>query len=782
MTKRIVSLLLIALMLVTCIPFTVSAATKTYKQSISAYNSTRYENYLVIYSNSGTKTGTNAYGYEVVVTDGIVTDIGLNNATVPAGSNSFVASGHGTMKEWLQDNIIVGMKASYSTSTDIVTFIYDDTTPLYGLNLARDKAIAAKANAKEAALFYDETADADLETLEEEYASLIKLSSPSTTSVNNLITKYTKLISRYTERAASEYRGVWIRPKQTNYSQVENYVKRCYDAGLNMISVETMYNSTMIYPTPKGSLFEHNPVFYGFDVLDAYITACHKYGMELHVWMPVFYSADVHGSNWKRSVAYKKPEWRLTTNNGDYLYTGETSGGMAFLNPALPEVQDFLAETYTYILENYDIDGFQLDYIRYRDANGVEDYGYDEYTISEFKKAYPAYKYNPIKYNTNAMYWDKFVAFRAAQVTKFVERMRNVIDTVAPDVLLSADVGVSKSSAYNHIYQDYETWLEAGWLDMIHPMAYGTDYSPLMYDFFDMAGEECLVVPGLGTYMEEFNSTDMLNQTREMLEVGCAGVVYFESESFFTKGCGTMLTGLLFTNVSTSPALELQETFETQIQRIADRLALAKSAGTITSSVASSLTSKVNALLSLESAGYAYDDILALCTDFKSISNKALLERLTLDLDFLKWIAIRDLRDISYVYDSLPEGVVSSDGKVHCIYLDSPTKVSAVKSYLIDGKVMSNDGKELGNNDNVFTDCYITNGATTFYFALKGDVIGDGNIDIYDYLAVRRQYLGTLQLNHAQTLAATVSGGDEITIYDYMMIRRHVLNTLDIYA
>ncbi len=779
MTKRIVSLLLVMLMLIVSVPFTVSAATN-YRQSISAYNSTRYENYLVIYNKNGTSTGTNAYGYEVVVTDGIVTDIGLNNATVPAGSNSFVASGHGTMKTWLQANIIVGMKASYSTSTDIVTFTYDETTLLYGLNLARDKAIAAKANAIEAALVYDETADADFEELEDDYAALIKLSNPSEYTINTLTASYTELISRYTERATAEYRGVWIRPKQTNYAQVESYVKRCYDAGLNMISVETMYNSTMIYPTPKSSLFEHNPIFYGFDVLDAYITACHKYGMELHVWMPVFYSADVHGSNWKRSVAYKKPEWRLTTNNGDYLYSGETTGGMAFLNPALPEVQDFLAETYTYILENYDVDGFQLDYIRYRDANGVEDYGYDEYTISEFKKAYPAYQYNTIKYSTQSMYWDKFVAFRAAQVTKFVERMRNVIDTVAPDVLLTADVGVSKSSAYNHIYQDYETWLEAGWLDMIHPMAYGTDYSPLMYDFFDMAGDECLVVPGLGTYMEEFDATDMLNQTREMLEVGCAGVVYFESESFLSKGCGSKLTDLLFTNVATAPALDIQATFEAQITRISERLTAAASAGTISSSVSSSLKSKVNALLNLESAGYACDDIDALYTAIESVKNEALLNRLKLDLDFLKWCTIRELRDISYVSENLPEGTVSTDGKVHYIYLDAPTKVADVKSYIIDGKVFC-DGVELGNNDAVFTDCYITNGGSTFYFALKGDVYADGKIDVLDYIAIKRQVLKTMELTYSQKLAAMVSNSGDVSVYDYIMIKRHVLNTFDIY-
>ena len=65
---------------------------------IQGLNRPRLQDELIVYTrHHGTKTNTNAYGYEVVVADGIVTQISQGNSTIPP--DGFVLSGHGVQRE-----------------------------------------------------------------------------------------------------------------------------------------------------------------------------------------------------------------------------------------------------------------------------------------------------------------------------------------------------------------------------------------------------------------------------------------------------------------------------------------------------------------------------------------------------------------------------------------------------------------------------------------------------------------------------------------------------------
>jgi hypothetical protein len=60
---------------------------------------------------------------------------------------------------------------------------------------------------------------------------------------------------------------------------------------------------------------------------------------------------------------------------------------------------------------------------------------------------------------------------------------------------------------------------------------------------------------------------------------------------------------------------------------------------------------------------------------------------------------------------------------------------------------------------------------------LVGDVTGDGVINVYDYVAVKRAVMGTLDLDEVQRKAADVNGIDGINVYDYVLVKRHVMGT-----
>ena len=378
MLKRIIGALLVALMLLSIFPFAVIADTSV-TQSFNGFDTVRRTNYLVIYTPSfGYYTGTNTYGTEVVVEDGRVISVGGNNSQIPA--NGFVVSGHGTMRDWLTENVTIGMKVSYSSYDYTVTFTTDAYTATYAVTAARNVAIDARAKAIEGCYFYDETADTRMSAAESKYNTV---SSLSQTQIDALVKEYNTIAMLYREREVSQYRGLWLRPTQRTWAEVESYVQQCSEAGINMICVETLYSGTLIYPPKSGSYFNQNPIFGNFDVLNAFVNVCHKYDIELHVWMPVFYSGS-NDNNWRLSVAAQKPEWQLIDQNGSNVGSDDASG-LIFLNPANDEVQSFLLDTYKHLLENYDVDGFQLDYIRYRDRTTVTDFGYDQVTIQKFK-------------------------------------------------------------------------------------------------------------------------------------------------------------------------------------------------------------------------------------------------------------------------------------------------------------------------------------------------------------------------------------------------------------
>ncbi len=817
MLKRFFSILLASLLVLCLIPFSVSADT-TVSQNIAKFNGHRAANQLVIYTPSfGSRTGTNAYGTEVVVENGRVASIGGNDSTIP--QNGFVVSAHGTMKDWIDQNVTIGMKAEYNQYSLKITFTSDAQTATYAATVARNNALAAKEIALEGCYFYDQTADSRLAAAENTYA---KISSLSPSQVSELTKEYTTISYLYCEREVAQYRGVWLRPTQRSWTEVESYVKKCADAGINMICIETLYAGTLIYPPKSGSYFNQNPIFGGFDVLDAFVNLSHKYGIELHVWMPVFYSGS-NDNNWKLTVAYQKPDWVLVDQNGSNVGSDDASG-LIFLNPAHDEVQNFLIETYTHLLENYNVDGFQLDYIRYRDRTTVTDFGYDQTTIAKFKQKYPRYSSYNITYNENAAYWNDWVNFRAEQVGNFVQRMSSVIDEVAPNVVLSADVGGSITSSYWSIYQDSTYWLKQGWLDMIHPMAYGEGYAPEMLDFITYAGDKCAVVPGLGTFMDNLSEEDMLIQTKEMMDVGCHGVVYFESTAFYSKNCDDRLGETIFTEGTVAPALDNEETVKAALERIKARIDKALSEGEISSSVWNDLLWQVND--SLEKNEYnAYSAIGSLEgieTQLSRVSSDILVERILLDASIALAAAHRDSPDPKDEADKTPiepevpkietelQLIIDTINREHLgedsTLITKPTETASDDYNLVYAHSMllaPVEGKENtykvvethtgAGNDFTFKTA-ITNGMIVASFHTDGTGAGVERVKLAKTVAVGTELklfgvdvktatftssVAMLYIGELNFVAGSgdVNGDSVIDQYDYILVKRHYFET-----
>ena len=58
-----------------------------------------------------------------------------------------------------------------------------------------------------------------------------------------------------------------------------------------------------------------------------------------------------------------------------------------------------------------------------------------------------------------------------------------------------------------------------------------------------------------------------------------------------------------------------------------------------------------------------------------------------------------------------------------------------------------------------------------------GDVNGNGEIEKYDYITVKRACMSTLTLNVAQQKIADVNENGSVEKYDYILIKRHCMGT-----
>lgn len=541
----------------------------TVTRPITSYNNTRYEGDLVIYTGSGS-TKTNEWGYEAAVDkDGRIVSVGGNNTKIPSGG--FVISGHADNAEWVTRNAKVGMKASYDKSTNTLTLEMDEYAYLYGIDLGIEQLKTERDAAKAQFLYCDyafiESCISQMVSLRAEYETLTD-ENKMVEHIEQINVLLNKGLSACSESRTVEYRGVWIRPTQKTQAEVSEYVQRLYDAGINTLCIETLYDSTLIFPAPEGSDFEHNPRFGGFDVLKAYVEECHERGMELHVWMPIFYSSHTTCSNLKRSVWYKNPTWRNINNSGKDTCVNDDDD-FCFLNPAHPEVQEFLLGTYQYILENYDIDGFELDYIRYQDGVN-DDYGYDALTVGGFKEKYGV---TP-KYDTSASYWDNWVQYRCDIITGFVGKMRTLFNEYGKDVLLCADVGSDASGARNGLYQDYGTWIEKGWIDLLKPMSYTLDAVKATDKNVDKMNGKFLA-SGIGVYADSYSGYDASTHAIIANQKGADGVMFFESATYLGKETANhLLVFGAFRNRAVTPTYDtnaaLTAVLDYSLGRVAD--------------------------------------------------------------------------------------------------------------------------------------------------------------------------------------------------------------------
>ncbi|MCK7504629.1 MAG: family 10 glycosylhydrolase [Desulfobacterales bacterium] len=123
------------------------------------------------------------------------------------------------------------------------------------------------------------------------------------------------------------------------------------------------------------------------------------------------------------------------------------------------------------IVSKYNVDGIQLDYIRYPFQKPSYLMGFNPAGRQKFEIE-SGLKLDKIDSNLIKT-WN---IWKAKQVSRFVQEASVKLQRIKPDIKISAAVfGGDRESRMTSIQQEWELWTQNGWVDILNPMIYASN-------------------------------------------------------------------------------------------------------------------------------------------------------------------------------------------------------------------------------------------------------------------------------------------------------------------
>lgn len=226
------------------------------------------------------------------------------------------------------------------------------------------------------------------------------------------------------------------------------YLEKARATGFNHVVVDVkpiygkvLYKSRLL---PELTAVDSVEVVRDWDYLQYFIDEAHRLGMDVTASTCVFPAGSPW---WHRGLVYSDSlydgktcvEYHSDGTTGDIRDNGRKVA--AFLNPVREDVRSMALGVIKEIVENYDIQGFALDYCRYPDAES--DFSADT------RSAFEAYLGGPVAdwpadvftYASDGSrvpgkYYKEWWAFRAGVISDFIKSARDTIKAVNPGVAL----------------------------------------------------------------------------------------------------------------------------------------------------------------------------------------------------------------------------------------------------------------------------------------------------------------------------------------------------------
>ena len=308
---------------------------------------------------------------------------------------------------------------------------------------------------------------------------------------------------------AVQDRAAWVVGYDVDAADVKKTVEYAYSLGLNTLILSPYRDSFALWNTNVEHLSRHPELTDGVDILELYIKECHERGMKL-VFMQCCFTTEKPSSDYPDShyVNYYKDKLLISKTGRDVAYFYDSPSYT--LNPYDSEVRNFTLDIITEVLERYDVDGIQLDYIRfplptYYQLHNYEDHGYNADIIAAFQKEYNT-SVNPKNINYNHELWKKWCQFRSDIITSFVCEVNSI--TSSHSLPLTCTCFADANDRAKYVFQDVKAWVDQGLIYGIYPMI----YSPTLEgqkkygdELKNIVGDDVRIILGIGTYDGETN-------------------------------------------------------------------------------------------------------------------------------------------------------------------------------------------------------------------------------------------------------------------------------------
>ena len=517
-------------------PISVIDPTPITNASGSSFPGGRGANQLVIYTPEfGDRTNTNEFGTEAVVQDNVVTLISGANSFIP--QDGVVISGHGSAKVWITKNIGIGTKVYidkenntlnvYTTSDsymyeaeekiketkDMIDF-YRGRKSNYAWREANDHIQNANSYLKKA------KKDSDNQVFVKQNSSLaiLEANAAMETVLPNM---------------PNEVKGVWIRPTQTSREQIVSTLDNMKNTGIDNVFLETFYHGKTIFPSKtmeKYGFNVQNQQFAMIDPLRIWIDEAHKRNMKVHVWFQSFYVGNTPPSG--KDILAVHNEWgnkiRKDYESPEPTRSKSEHNGY-FLDPANPEVQNFLVELVTEIVCSYCPDGINLDYIRYPQAVSKTEagsWGYTEYARQDFKDMYGT---DPVELSKGDMLWEDWDKYRREHITNFVRKAGTI--GKQNGVYVSTVIFPDLENALATKQQDWRTWSKRNYINGFTPLFLTYDpkmVASMINDVNSVKSSSTDLYAGLFVTFMGGSNEDLVRQIHEARRLNVNGIILFD--------------------------------------------------------------------------------------------------------------------------------------------------------------------------------------------------------------------------------------------------------------
>lgn len=505
------------------------------------YPGLRAAHQLLVYTPGYGKpsTETNEYGFEVTVVDGRVVDAEGADSTIPP--NGYVLSGHGPMRDWLTKNAPIGAKIELDTTKKTVTSIVDASTYAFQLNLLNEQLKQLDPTNPHITA---------VNLLLSETSAAIERGAPDPLlpALQRDITTTQKLVWRnlptFNQQAI---KGVWHRPVELSRDAIGQTLDKFQLAGLNAVFLETFFHGYPIYPSRTyqhyGIPKNQYPKFAYTDYLKVWLEEAHQRDMQVHAWFQVFYVGN-KALGGPGPILERYPTWANIQRSA----LGQTEpqpstleSGHYFLDPANAEVRQFMLSLLKELM-HYDVDGIQLDYIRYPASFPKDRFSYVAttwgYTGSARERFFERAGIDPAALSPDETpeQWDAWNTFKEEQVNSFVSQVHTLAEQMnrgkqRPFKLSAAVFPGEKGKLTKH--QDWSVWAKAGWVDFLAPMTLTGSVKLVKEHVTTMQAKtpsDFAVATGIFSPFSQLPAKRMMEQLQSTLQAGSEGYVLFDSK------------------------------------------------------------------------------------------------------------------------------------------------------------------------------------------------------------------------------------------------------------